>query len=235
VEKQQAPKGGRKTNVYIPEHFRLRYDAEALTFMRSNPFAILVSTTGDGPYATHLPIFVRTDPDEVRTEEHTVFLRGHVAKANPHWRYLEQQPQCMTIFHGPHSYISPSNYVARESVPTWNYAAVHVYGNARLFSSLEELHQMLDELIGSFEPAYREQWEGLSPKFRDNMLRQIVGFEIAATKIEGQFKLSQNHPRQDQTNVITSLGKSDNSAVSGVSRMMKEQGLGRVTPDKHGE
>jgi transcriptional regulator len=213
--------------VYITEHFRLRHDADALTFMRSNPFAILISTTADGPYATHLPLFVRTD-------ENKIFLRGHVSKANPHWRYLEQQAQCMTIFHGPHSYISPSNYIAHESVPTWNYAAVHVYGNARLFSSPEELHQMLDELMGSFEPAYREQWEGLSSTFRDNMLRQIVGFEITATKIEGKFKFSQNRPRQDQANVMVSLGKSDDSAVSGVARMMKEQGLGRV-PDKHGE
>jgi transcriptional regulator len=221
--------------MYIPEHFRLRHDADALTFMRSNPFAILVSTTGDGPYATHMPLFVRTEANEVRTEESKVFLRGHVAKANPHWRYLEQQAQCMTIFHGPHSYISPSNYIARESVPTWNYAAVHVYGNARLFSSSEELHQMLDELMGSFEPAYREQWEGLSSTFRDNMLRQIVGFEIVATKIEGKFKLSQNRPRQDQANVIASLENSDDSAVSGVARMMKEQGLSVKLKDKETE
>ena len=31
-----------------------------------------------------------------------MMFRGHVAKANPHWRYLEQQPQCLTIFHGAH-------------------------------------------------------------------------------------------------------------------------------------
>jgi transcriptional regulator len=211
--------------MYIPEHFRLRHDADALTFMRANPFAILISTTDEGPYATHLPLFLRTD-------ENKVFLRGHVAKANPHWRYLEQQAQCLTIFHGPHSYVSPGNYVAHESVPTWNYAAVHVYGNARIFSSSQELHQILDELMGTFEPAYREQWEGLSATFRDNMLRQIVGFEITATKIEGKFKLSQNRPRQDQVNVIASLEKADDSSVSGVARMMKEQGLGRIEVDK---
>ncbi len=218
--------------MYIPEHFRLRHYADALTFMRSNPFAILISTTSDGPYATHLPLFVRIEESALQTEETKVFLRGHVSKANPHWRYLEQQQHCMTIFHGPHSYISPTNYIAHESVPTWNYAAVHVYGNARLFSSPQELHQMLDELMESFEPAYREQWETLSATFRDNMLRQIVGFEIAATKIEGKFKLSQNRPRQDQANVIASLEKADDSVVSGVARMMKEQGLGRIEVDK---
>jgi transcriptional regulator len=214
--------------VYIPEHFRLRHDEDALGFMRANPFAILISTTEDGPFATHLPL-------SVQAQENKIILRGHVAKANPHWRYLEQQPQCMAIFHGPHSYISPSNYGARESVPTWNYAAVHVYGKARLFSTPQQLHGMLDELMETFEPAYRQQWEDLSQTFRENMLRQIVGFEIIATKIEGKFKLSQNRTRQDQANVIASLQKSDDSVVSGVARMMKEQRLGKIPGDKESE
>ena len=216
--------------MYIPEHFRLRHDADAVAFMRANPFAILISTTGAEPYATHLPLFVET-------KEEKVLLRGHVAKANPHWHYLEQEPQCLTIFHGPHSYISPTNYGARESVPTWNYVAVHVYGNARIFSSREDLHRMLHELMETFEPAYRKQWESLSDTFRENMLRHIVGFEIVATKIEGKFKLSQNRTREDQANVIASLEKSEDSVVSGVSRMMKEQRLGEIPPDadKEGE
>jgi transcriptional regulator len=214
--------------LYIPEHFRLHHPEEAVAFMRAHPFAILISSTADGPFATHLPLFVKE-------QEGKVLLHGHVAKANPHWRYLEQQPQCMTIFHGPHAYVSPSNYGARESVPTWNYAAVHVYGNARVFISPEELHEVLDELMETFEPPYRQQWEGLSSKFQQNMLRQIVGFEIAATRIEGKFKLSQNRPREDQANVIASLDRSDDSAISGVARLMKEQHLGRISPEKDEE
>ena len=214
--------------MYIPEHFRLRHDADAIAFMRSNPFAILISAAEVEPFATHLPLFVRAEGDRI-------LLHGHVAKANPHWRYLEQHPQCLTIFHGPHSYISPSNYTARESVPTWNYAAVHVYGNARVFSSELEVHGMLQELMATFEPSYRAQWEELSEKFRDNMLRQIVGFEIVAGKIEGKFKLSQNRTREDQANVIASLEKSEDSAISGVARMMKDQRLGKSGEDSKGE
>jgi transcriptional regulator len=221
--------------MYIPEHFRLQHEGEALAFVRANPFAILVSTTDEGPFATHLPFSVQTRAGDNGSESKIV-LRGHVAKANPHWRYLEQRPNCLAIFHGAHAYISPTNYTAHESVPTWNYAAVHVSGDARLFSSEEntgkDLHAMLDELIDSFEPSYRRQWEGLSTKFRENMLRQIVGFEITASKIEGKFKLSQNRTRQDQENVIASLEKAEDSVVAGVARMMKEQGLGRVSEGK---
>jgi transcriptional regulator len=205
--------------VYVPEHFRVQDHADAIAFMRANPFAILVSSTDDGPFATHLPVFVSA------TGERLV-IRGHVAKANPHWRYLEGQPSCLTIFHGAHAYVSTSNYVARENVPTWNYGAVHVYGNARVFASPEDLQGVLHQLIGTFEAAYADQWAGLSESYRERMLSHIVGFEIAVTRIEAKFKLSQNRTSEEQSNVIDSLGKADDTTISGVSRLMREQGLG---------
>jgi transcriptional regulator len=216
--------------VYIPEYFRVRDHEDAIKFMRANPFAILISSTDAGPFATHLPLFVRAEKGNEK-----VVLRGHVAKANPHWRYLERQPQCLTIFHGPHSYISPSNYTERESVPTWNYGAVHLYGNAQVFSSPEALQGILHELIHTFEPAYASQWASLDGGFRERMLKQIVGFEIEVSKMEAKFKLGQNRTREDQQNMIASLEKADDTAVSGVARLMKEQHLGLNLPKKEGE
>ncbi len=205
--------------MYIPEHFRVHDHADAIAFMRANPFAILVSTTDDGPFATHLPVFVH------QKEDHLV-IRGHVAKANPHWRHLEQNPACMTIFHGAHAYVSASNYVTRENVPTWNYGAVHVYGNSRTFSSPEDLQSILHQLIGAFEPAYAEQWGSLTDAYRERMLSHIVGIEITVTKVEAKFKLSQNRTKEEQSNVIISLEKSADTAISGVSRLMRQQKLG---------
>jgi len=206
--------------VYIPEHFVVRDHATALAFMRANPFTILVSSTDEGPFATHLPVVIRENGDQV-------VIRGHVAKANPHWRHLERDPRCMIIFHGPHAYISPGNYTLRESVPTWNYGAVHVYGNARVFSAPEELLGVLHELIPMFEPPYAEQWASLSQTYRERMLSHIVGFEITVTRIEAKFKLSQNRTREEQENVIASLGAAEDTAVSGTARLMREQGLGK--------
>ena len=205
--------------MYIPEHFRVRDHADAVTFMRANPFTILVSSTDDGPFATHLPLVIRENGEQLT-------LRGHVAKANPHWRHLEQSPSCLTIFHGPHSYISPTNYDTRESVPTWNYGAIHVYGNARVFTAPDELLGMLHELIPMFEPAYADQWESLSAAYRERMLSHIVGFEIAVTKIEAKFKLSQNRTRDEQERVIDALRSARDTAVSGTAALMREQGLG---------
>ena len=190
-----------------------------MTFMQANPFAVLISSTDDGPFATHLPLSVHGTDDRL-------LLRGHVAKANPHWRYLEHQPHCLTIFHGPHAFISTANYTTRETVPTWNYGAVHAYGNARLFTSEEELLSMLHELIGSFQPAFADQWASLRESYRERLLSHIVGFEIAVTKLEAKFKLSQNRTPEEQANVIRSLEAAEDTAASGVSRLMREQGLG---------
>jgi transcriptional regulator len=153
-------------------------------------------------------------------------LRGHVAKANPHWQHLERDPYCLVIFHGPHAYISPTNYEIHESVPTWNYGAVHAYGNARVFSAPDELLGVLHELIPMFDPAYAEQWAGLTETYRERMLSHIVGFEIAVTKMEAKFKLSQNRTRQEQENVIASLGVAADTTISGTAALMREQGLG---------
>jgi transcriptional regulator len=94
---------------------------------------------------------------------------------------------------------------------------------------------VLHELMGTFEPAYAAQWAGLDEQFRQNMLRQIVGFEIGVTKLEAKFKLGQNRTKQDQANMIASLGKAEDTAISGVARMMEEQGLGVIAKKAENE
>jgi transcriptional regulator len=205
--------------MYVPEYNRIEGRPVALAFMRANPFAILVSSTESGPFATHLPL-------SVQELEGSMMLRGHVAKANPHWRCLESDEQPLIIFHGPHAYISPTLYENRESVPTWNYAAVHAYGAAKLITAEGDLERLLQEMISLFDQAYLQQWSSLSDEYRSRMIRHIVGFEIRVTRIETKFKLSQNRTRADQESVIQALQDSPDSASTEVARLMREQGLG---------
>lgn len=210
--------------MYIPEHFRVEDRATALAFMRANSFAILVSNSAEGPFATHVPVIIRESGDHLT-------IRGHVAKANPHWRYLQNEPQCLMIFHGPHAYISPSNYDTRESVPTWNYGAVHIYGNARTFAEPGQLLEMFRDLIPTFEAAYEQQWASLSDAYRQRMLSHIVGFEISVTKIEATFKLSQNRTTKEQQHIIEALSSAPDTAVTGIARMMCDHRLGSRKKD----
>ncbi len=205
--------------MYIPEFNRLKDRRLALEFMKANPFAILVSAAEGSPFATHIPVLSSE-------AEGRILLRAHVARANPHWKMLEGGRETLVIFHGPHAYISPRLYESRQSVPTWNYAAVHAYGHARLFDHAEALTEVLLETIRAFEPAYLEQWRELNEKFRATMLSEIVGFEISVERLEAKFKLSQNRPRSDQARVIQSLETSDDSAISSIAKLMKDRGLG---------
>lgn len=56
---------------------------------------------------------------------------------------------------------------------------------------------------------YDPKWTlSLSAKDQQELLRQILIFEILITKIEGKFKLSQNRSKEDQANVAEIRKKS---------------------------
>jgi transcriptional regulator len=206
--------------VYIPEFNRQEDRPAILAFMRENPFAILVSNADGIPFATHLPLLVEEAEDQV-------IVRGHMAKANAHWKSMKTGEESLVIFHGPHAYISPSLYEIRESVPTWNYAAVHVYGEPTLFSDEPCLKETLHQMINTFESSYMAQWSDLSDEYRTRMMKHIVGFEIKAKRLEAKFKLSQNRTKGEQARIIQSLNPSKDSNISGVADLMQQEGLGR--------
>jgi transcriptional regulator len=206
--------------VYIPEINRQEDRATILAFMRANPFAILVTTAEGVPFATHLPFLIDQVGDQI-------VVRGHMARANGHWKSMKESEESLVIFHGPHAYISPSLYESRESVPTWNYAAVHVYGEPKLFSDEEALKVTLHRMITTFESSYMAQWSELSDQYRSRMMKHIVGFEIRVKRLEAKFKLSQNRTKGEQARVIQCLNQSKDSNVSGVAELMQQEGLGR--------
>jgi transcriptional regulator len=210
----------RRYEVYIPEFNRQKDRSATLAFMRANPFAILVSNVDGIPFATHLPFLI----DDV---EEQVIVRGHMAKANPHWKSMKEGEESLIIFHGPHAYISPSLYELRESVPTWNYAAIHVYGESALFHDEHHLKETLHRTINTFESSYMAQWSELSDEYRSWMMKHIVGFEIKVKRLEAKFKLSQNRTKGEQSRVIQSLNQSKDSNISGVAELMQQEGLGR--------
>jgi transcriptional regulator len=204
--------------LYIPEYHRVEDHSVMLDFMRANPFAILISNVDGSPYATHAPLLVHEAGEQI-------VVRGHIAKANPHWKSLSGQ-ESLVIFHGPHAYISPTLYENRENVPTWNYGTIHVYGEVEWFSDHARLSETLHGLIHVFESSYMAQWASLRDEYRTRMLNHIVGFELKSRRIEAKFKLSQQRTKTEQARLIESLSKSEDSIVSGTAELMRQEGLG---------
>lgn len=188
-----------------------------VAFMRANSFATLVSIQDGVPVASHIPLVVTV-------QDNVVKLTGHLAKQNPQWKVFGVS-ESLAIFTGPHAYISPSLYEKRESVPTWNYIAVHAHGVPQIIShrdSPELMDKMIDEMIDTYSSEYKSQWYGLSDDFREGMMNGIIGFEMTITRLEGKYKLSQNRSYTDQYNVAHTLLQSTEPTVNAVGTAMKQ-------------
>ncbi|MCB0083754.1 MAG: FMN-binding negative transcriptional regulator [Caldilineaceae bacterium] len=201
--------------MYIPNANRVDDRPDLLHFARAHNFATLVSRVEGALFASHVPMVITDHPDHL-------VLHGHLAKANPQWRDLATQQEVLVIFQGPHAYISPTHYAKWESVPTWNYIAVHAYGSAQLVTDEAGKLASLAGLIAASEPAHQQQWDAQSEQFRNGLLNGIVAFEIVVTRLEGKYKLSQNRPLDDQQRVAAALIHHPNSAVQAVGHAIQE-------------
>ncbi len=201
--------------MYIPSSFRQDDLASLHALMTEYNFATLVSQHEGKPVASHLPFLLQAEPGQFGT------LWTHLAKANPQWRSLTEG-EVLVIFQGPHAYISPSWYEVVPSVPTWNYAVVHAYGQARRMDEAATLHEFMGGLVHRHEDGFSQPWrfEELADDYVQKMMAAIVGFEIEITRLEGKFKLSQNRSAQDQHNVVEALQGGDELARE-TARMMR--------------
>jgi transcriptional regulator len=209
----------REKKMYLPEHFTVSDRTLAVDVMRTHPFALLVSLDGGGlPFATHVPVVAQDTAAGL-------LLEGHLARANAHATWLEAQRQVLVIFNGPDAYVSPALYESRLAVPTWNYIAVHAYGDVEIVAGTHEKTALLERLVGQHDPAYTAQWQQLPDAYRQKMLDAIVGFRIHVTDLQAKFKLSQNRPAEDRASVWQAFAHASDDPSRELAVWMRRLGL----------
>jgi transcriptional regulator len=192
--------------MYQPAHFRVD-DLEPMhALMRAHPLAALVSGGAAGLYATHMPTVLKDDgPYGV--------VEFHLARANPHWKILADESEALIIFQGPEGYITPNWYPSKTEhakvVPTWNYAAVHAYGRPEVMQDKDWLRRHVGELTTQQERSEALPWalSDAPESYVEAMLRGIVGFRFAITRLEGKWKMSQNREIKDREGVVKGLAQ----------------------------
>ncbi len=202
--------------MYIPASFRQSDRQTLLEFVRRHSFGVLVSQHDGEPCATHLPLLLDAD---VGQHGH---LLGHVARPNPQWQQLAGQ-EVLAIFSGPHAYISPSWYGVAPAVPTWNYLAVHVYGRCQLIDNEADLLELLSRSVETYEQPMPTPWRFVpDDPFVQKLLNGIVGFRVVVSRIEGKWKLGQNHAVGMRENVASQLATSADADAREIAALMVE-------------
>ena len=199
--------------MYVPPPFRIDDPTLIRQFVQAHAFAALCTNLDGTPFVSHLPFLIDGECG-------VPSLSAHMAKANPQWRSFEQT--ALVIFSGPHAYISPRHYAAVQSVPTWNYAAIHVYGTASVIRDDVSVLDVLRRSVRLEESAYAEPWdmEALTGDYLRDMLQGIVAFRIVVSRIEAKFKLSQNRPADDRARVANALAASDDGGRRQLAELM---------------
>jgi transcriptional regulator len=211
--------------VYLPPAFTEARPEVLIGHIEQYDFGLLVSHGAAGLVASHIPFLVERGGEQLH-------LLGHLARPNPQLRDLAEASEVLTVFHGPHAYISPRWYATGPSVPTWNYVDVHAYGVVRLVEQRDWLRRMLRRLAQRHEARNPVAWriEDLPENYLDSMLSGIVGLDIAVTRLEGKFKLSQNRPAADRPGVIAALEAQPDADAHAIARLMRDRSPPRSPP-----
>lgn len=206
--------------MYIPKHFEVNDIDKQLEVIREFPLAALIfvekSIFGAPNYSiTHVPFVIKEDKLTGKR-----FLIAHLAKNNEQVSLLKNaKHQCLVAFTSSDSYISPAWYPTKKKthkfVPTWDFAAVNVYGVPKIIEDKDWLLGMLNNLTDQ-EEGKRPEGEEYEAKWKvsdapngylDQMLKNIVGLEIEIEKIEAKFKFNQNSAPVDTKGVLDNYSK----------------------------
>ncbi|KAL3467808.1 transcriptional regulator PAI 2-type [Aspergillus heterothallicus] len=200
----------------------------------------------DRPSATESPLKVR--------------LRGHIARANPQAKAMIDsltssnlasgstlEQEVLILFNGPyHHYVTPKFYAETASASakvagTWNYAAVQVYGRARIFfdsksqetdeflmRQLYALSEQSEKRIMGFtgEDGREAPWDidDVPVNYMNILKKGIAGIEIEADRIEGKFKMSQEKPKGDREGVIKGFEGLGTDAADYIAKAVRQRG-----------
>lgn len=181
--------------------FALSDTDEIKRLIRENPWAIMVSNASDGLVASHYPVLLDDDSDDLS-------IVSHVGKPDEQLHELVQH-ELLVIIQGPHGYISPGWYDAKPAVPTWNFTVAHLSGVPEILSD-DENYSVLSRLVEHFEGRMPHprliQPPAADAEYAKRIMTGTVGFRLTPTKIVAKNKLSQNRPAETVDMIIRELG-----------------------------
>ncbi len=135
----------------------------------------------------------------------------HLVRNSAMARAIADGAPVRLIVDGPEGYISPDWYGVADQVPTWNYVAVHLVGEARLTDE-DGFRDLLDRLSAHFEARLlpKKPWtsDKMTEGVMERMMRGIVPCVMQVSDLQSTWKLGQNKPEDARAGAARGAGGS---------------------------
>jgi transcriptional regulator len=160
-----------------------------------DPWGTLVSHA-DGLVASHYPILLDSDSDELA-------IVTHVGRPDDQVHQFGDR-EMLLIVAGPHGYISPSWYSdGATPAPTWNFSVAHCYGVPQVLEADDNL-RVLTRLVAHFEQHVDDPvW--LDQEIGARIARGTVGIRLPISRFICKVKMSQDKDPASQRRVLAEL------------------------------
>ncbi|MEP3420538.1 MAG: FMN-binding negative transcriptional regulator [Erythrobacter sp.] len=168
-------------------------------------FGMVFLTTPDGPRVAHVPILLSGENE----------IRFHLARSNALTPHVNGATALITV-NGPNGYVSPRWYDNRDTVPTWDYAALEMEGTIRNLAD-QELETLLHDVITTFESRIEgAPWQASESSDRvwSGLFRGIAGFAMRVEEWRPTFKLSQKKNAAERARIADGVEKAGNSELA---------------------
>jgi len=196
--------------------FRRVNDAKSLEFVRERSFGILIAQGAEGPLASHIPFLLSEDGRVVEV---------HLVRNSAMASAIAYGAAVRLIVEGPEGYISPDWYGIADQVPTWNYVAVHLVGEARLTDE-DGFRDLLDRLSAHFEARLLPKTPWTSDKMTEGvmerMMRSIVPCAMQVSDLQSTWKLGQNKTEDARLGAAEGLEGLGNTTLARLMRRTPE-------------
>jgi transcriptional regulator len=164
--------------------------------VRANPWATLVSEGEDGIVASHYPVLLDEEAEDLT-------LLTHLGRPDDVVHDLGRG-ETMVIVQGSHGYISPSWYApGATQAPTWNFTVAHLYGVPEVLSEEQNL-DVLTRLVAHFEREVEEPLY-LDREWALPVARGTVGIRLPVSRFVCKRKLSEDKDEASTRQVIAAL------------------------------
>jgi transcriptional regulator len=195
-----------------------------------NPWATIVSGTGAGLVASHYPVLLDPDRDDL-------VLLTHVGRPDERIHELGERDgadgEVLVIVQGPHGYVSPGWYDADPAVPTWNHVSAHLTCRVEILSAEENL-RVLAQLVDRFEDRMPEprRMEGTDADaaYAARISAGTVGLRLVVTRSVAKAKLSQDKPAHVVERVLHELEHGTEYPNPALAAEMRRVRAGAASP-----